>query len=335
VRGDCWIVSTLALVGVLLLLAAQDDHSSRCAMADDRVAAPIDAENFELTSTEHDLAAKLLPGGPTERDFPKLHNLLQVTDRLFSGAEPVDEQAFAELARLGIRTIVSVDGIRPNTAAAARHGLRYIHIPVGYDGISEQAAGSLTRLVREIEGRIYIHCHHGEHRGPAAAAIACVADGAADGAAAIVVMQRAGTSPNYAGLWRDVAAYTPPALGESLPQLTESAEVESLVEAMAQIGRVSDHLKLCQTAAWQSPPNHPDLTPLQQAILLKEAYREINRRLQDDNPHDERFRSWMRAAEKTANDLELALQQGQRDLASDLFQAGQTECRRCHIQYRD
>src|SRR5690606_24259899 len=91
---------------------------------------------------------ELLPeGGPTEAEFPALHNLLQVSSRIFSGGEPVGEAAFEQLEKLGVRTIVSVDGARPNIDAARRHGLRYVHIPISYDGISADAGKALARLV--------------------------------------------------------------------------------------------------------------------------------------------------------------------------------------------
>jgi protein tyrosine phosphatase (PTP) superfamily phosphohydrolase (DUF442 family) len=207
-----------------------------------------------VANSESSTAAALLPGGPTEADYPHLHSLLQVTGRIYSGGEPKDDAAFADLARLGVHTVVSVDGARPNIDAAQRHGLRYVHIPIGYDGISEEAGKSLARLVKDADAPFYIHCHHGVHRGPAAAAIACIADGSASGKEALVILEKAKTNKGYAGLWRDVEAYVPPPADEDLPALVSVAEVGSLAAAMAQIDRASDNLKLCQAVDWQAPP---------------------------------------------------------------------------------
>ncbi len=267
--------------------------------------------------------------------FPDLHNLLQVTERIFSGGEPQDEQAFAALAKLGVRTIVSVDGVRPNIEAARRHGLRYVHIPVGYDGVSEAAGKSLARLIQEASAPFYIHCHHGKHRGPAAAAVACIADGAADGETALEVLRRAGTSEGYAGLWRDVAAYSTPASDEPLPELVEVAEIDSLTAAMAQIDRAADNLRLCQSNQWRSPPDHPDVVPVQQALLLKEAYRETVRQLEADNGYDARFLSWMKQAESVANDLQNALERKDTAAVTQHFVTAAEDCGRCHQHYRD
>lgn len=281
----------------------------------------------------------LLPDGPTEADFPHLHNLLQITERIYSGGEPKDEAAFDELARLGVRTIVSVDGARPNVDAAKRHGLRYVHVPIGYDGISDEAGKSLARLVQEAEGPFYIHCHHGKHRGPAAAAVACIADRATDGKSALAILQKAGTSKGYAGLWQDVEKFAPPADDVPLPELVAVTEVDSLAAAMAQIDRASDNLKLCQAAQWQTPPGHPDVAPAQQALLLKEGFRETVRQLNEVNDElndfDEQFATWMREAEQSAADLETALNAGDGDAARRVFSNLQYQCKRCHREYRD
>jgi len=155
-------------------------------------------------SPDQSAEGPLFPLGPAGHDFPHLHNLLRVSNRIYSGGEPEGEKAFTELTQLGIRTVVSVDGARPDVQSAERHGLRYVHIPIGYDGISLEAGQMLQRLVQDAEGPFYIHCHHGVHRGPAAAAIACVAEGIVSGPESEAILEKAGTSRSYAGLWRDV-----------------------------------------------------------------------------------------------------------------------------------
>ena len=100
-----------------------------------------------------------------------------MTERLYSGSEPHGEEGIASLKELGVKTIVSVDGAKPAVETARKYGMRYVHIPIGYDGVPEEAGQSLARLMREAETPIYVHCHHGKHRGPAAVAVACVAGG--------------------------------------------------------------------------------------------------------------------------------------------------------------
>ncbi|HJQ79740.1 MAG TPA: hypothetical protein VJ828_07280, partial [Lacipirellulaceae bacterium] len=230
-----------------------------------------------------------------------LHNLINVTSRLYSGSEPHGEEGIASLQMLGVKTIVSVDGAKPKVELARKYGLRYVHVPIGYDGIHEEAGQMLARLVREAEGPIYLHCHHGKHRGPAAAAVACIAGGDMSTDEAIEFLVRAGTSKDYAGLWRDVKAYTRPPANAKLPELVEVAEVGSFAAAMSQVDRAFDSVKLSRDAKWTVPAEHPDIVPAQEALLLQEGLHEAARNLGDG--HDAQFKKWLADAESLAIEL--------------------------------
>lgn len=272
--------------------------------------------------------------GPTDDEYPALHNLLQVSDRLYSGGEPHGDEAFASLARLGVKMVVSVDGAKPDVHAARKHGLRYVHIPIGYGGIDKEAGLSLARLVSDAEGPFYIHCHHGRHRGPAAAAVACVATGDVDGKGAIKILERAGTGKGYAGLWRDVERYQVPCDDAVLPALVEVAEIGSFAGAMAQIDRAYDNLRLCRDARWSTPDEHPDLVPAHEALLLKEGLRESARNLPDE--FGDEFRTWITEAESIAQNLEDSCNAGEPDdELSKRFQALTKSCNQCHEKYRN
>ena len=97
-------------------------------------------------------------------DKPGLHNVRRVTDSILVGSEPGGEEAFRSLQSLGVQVILSVDGAAPNLELARKYGMRYIHIPIGYDGIDQQSALAMTRVARDIRGPLYVHCHHGRHR---------------------------------------------------------------------------------------------------------------------------------------------------------------------------
>jgi protein tyrosine phosphatase (PTP) superfamily phosphohydrolase (DUF442 family) len=270
---------------------------------------------------------------PRAEAYPHLHNLLRLTPRIYSGGEPHGEESFAELQKLGVKTVVSVDGARPEVELAKKYGLRYVHIPIGYDGVDETAANSLARVMREVEGPIYFHCHHGKHRGPAAAALACVASGAVDGKGALEVLRRAGTSKDYAGLWRDVEKFTPPAADAKLPPLVETAKVGDMAAAMAQIDRAKDNLALAQQAQWATPKDHPDIVPLQEAVILREALHESGRNLAGD--YDDAFRTLLAESEALAASLEAALKAKQHDTASGQMEKLLKSCKECHGKYRD
>jgi protein tyrosine phosphatase (PTP) superfamily phosphohydrolase (DUF442 family) len=262
-----------------------------------------------------------------------IHNLLKVSPLVYSGSEPHGEAGMASVARLGVKTIVSVDGAKPDVALAKKHGLRYVHIPIGYDGVPTDAANAFTRLVKEVEGPHYIHCHHGRHRGPAAAAVACIAAGELQNQEALQILVQAGTSKDYAGLWRDVEHFTPPSPETVLPKLHEIAEVDSFTAAMSQIDRSFDNLKLCRDANWSVPPDHPDIAPAQEALLLEEGLHEALRNL--DDGYDEQFRAWLREAESIAVALGRDLQNHDPAAASARLKLVENSCKQCHHSYRD
>ena len=298
----------------------------------------LEAVEIAETSEPSPLAVKPAEAGHHEPDSPSadhgpLHNLHELSDRIYSGGEPADDEAFQAIADLGVKTVVSVDGIRPNIEAARKHGLEYVHIPIGYDGIEEEQAAMLTRLVRDRKGPFYVHCHHGRHRGPAAAAVACIASGSADNAGGIKILERAGTSRNYAGLWRDVGAFRLAPAGAALPELVEVAEVSSLAAAMAEIDRVYDRLVLSKDAGWKAPAEHPDVVPAQEALQLKERFHEVGRTLSPDFPQE--FRDLLGESESTATDLETSLKASRGGEADKLLQAIEASCKACHAEHRD
>src|SRR4051794_15740036 len=64
-----------------------------------------------------------------------LHNVFRVSARVYSGSVPEGDEGFASLHSLGIKTVISVDGMQPDVEAAGRYGLGYVHLPFGYDGV--------------------------------------------------------------------------------------------------------------------------------------------------------------------------------------------------------
>ena len=286
------------------------------------------------TSTNVSANAAFLPeDGPSEGDYPALHNLLQITEELYSGGEPHTEESFASLVRLGIKTVVSVDGATPDVALARKYGLRYVHIPIGYDGIDEAAGLSFARLAQDAKGPLYVHCHHGKHRGPAAAAITCIAMGKTNNAGALAILKRAGSSENYGRLWRDVENYQMPTADVALPDLVEVATINSLAAAMAQIDRAYDHLVLYKDAGWTTPPDHTDLVPAQEALLIREAFRESVRNL--DVAYDAQFTVWLTEAELQAESLETAISAKDTAVIAKKFAALRASCMQCHKAYRN
>ncbi|MCY2976543.1 MAG: hypothetical protein NTW52_17950 [Planctomycetota bacterium] len=131
-------------------------------------------------------------------------NLVQVHADVYSGGQPDGEAAFKELRSMGVQTIISVDGVTPDVEAAESNQLRYVHLPHGYDGISDSRMLELAKAIRVLPKPIYIHCHHGKHRSPTAASAACLLAGLINESDAHTVLKIAGTGKNYVGLFATI-----------------------------------------------------------------------------------------------------------------------------------
>src|SRR5438067_12433059 len=101
--------------------------------------------------------------GPVPVEADGLHNAFRLSERLYSGSSPDGDAGFASLQKLGVRTVLSVDGTSPDARLAEKYGLRYVHIPVGYDGIPREKASVIAKAARDLPGPVYVHRPHGQH----------------------------------------------------------------------------------------------------------------------------------------------------------------------------
>lgn len=218
--------------------------------------------------------------GAVPVEMRQVHAVFRITPRLYSGAQPEGDAAFDELARMGIRTLVSVDGARPDVVAARRHGFRYVHLPIGYDGISTQRVTQLVKAISELSPPLYIHCHHGQHRGPAAVAVMAMAREGWSPEQALAWMHRAGTSTNYPGLYDVVRQFRCPDYRqvEAVGELAETAVVSAKVTAMVDIDARWSRLKAWQRRSWKPVPGDAATTLHQDALQLWESLHELGRR---------------------------------------------------------
>ena len=273
-------------------------------------------------------------------DVPPLHNVYRVTPTLYSGSGPEGPACFAALHKLGVRSVLSVDGARPNVEEARRHGLRYAHLPVGYDGITREQALALARAARDLPGPVYLHCHHGKHRGPAAAAVIrlCLED-ACTAADAVRFLEQAGTDPRYKGLYRaaqNLVRPTAEELAQAASILPEVAAVPALAQLMVTIDERWEHLKRIQKAGWKPLPEHPDLDPAHELRLLAEHYRESSR-LDSLQQRPAELRQWLTDAAEVVEARERSVRDAQAPpVAREAnFRKVASGCTQCHARYRD
>ena len=273
-----------------------------------------------------------------------IHNAFQIGSRYFTGSVPEGDASFAALAKLGVKTIITVDGAQPDVETAKKHGIRYIHLPHGYDAVSTNAVVQIAKAVTSIEGPVFFHCHHGKHRGPAAAAIACMTTEGWSADRAEAWLKAAGTDTNYAGLYRSVETFRPfsdEALKAIPANLPEKAEVSGMVDAMLEIDTRWDHLKAVRKAGYGALPGHPDIDPANEATILMEHYRET-RRLDESKRHGERFLGLLADGERLGAEAAALLRERKAgsnpDVVSKLdrtFDGIAQNCAACHKRFRN
>jgi protein tyrosine phosphatase (PTP) superfamily phosphohydrolase (DUF442 family) len=282
------------------------------------------------------------PAAPEKIPIPGIENVYRLSPRLYSGGEPGGAPGLSALKGLGIRTVISVDGARPDVEAARALGLRYVHLPIGYDGVPREQAVRIIKAVQTLPGPVYVHCHHGKHRSPAAAAVCGLATEGWTEERALRWLQQAGTSPDYRGLHDASRGFTPPTAQEwerAGAEFPERAEVPALVEMMVAIEQRWDHLQAIRKAGFRAPVDHPDLDPPHEALQLTEHFRELAR-LDETKDRGEPFVRAMDAAERQAAGLEAALRssgsttEGRREVEAVFLAVGKG-CTSCHARFRD
>ncbi|MEQ1631461.1 MAG: cytochrome c [Planctomycetota bacterium] len=271
------------------------------------------------------------------KDLNGLHNIVAYADRVFSGAVPEGEEGFATLQALGVRTVVSVDGATPEVDAAARRGIRYIHLPISYDAVPELRALQLAQVIANTDGPLYMHCHHGKHRSAAAVAAASVLAGCAEPEVAQSRMKVSGTATAYTGLWssvRNARALDADALKADLSAFPAVATVSGMVATMAELDLVLDLVKIGKENQWQAPSFHPDLVAQKETRRMRDLFAS----LKTDRDSQKLDAAYQKLLDRTIDEtgkLDAAVRDGDLAAANTWFDAVGKSCKECHKTYRD
>lgn len=286
----------------------------------------------------HDSSSNSVPPNIEPLKAQGIENFYKLSDRFYSGSAPEGDAAFAQLQKLGIKTIITVDGAKPDADTARRFGIRYVHLPIGYDGVPSAQALRLVKAAETLPGPIYVHCHHGQHRGPAGAAVICMAVEGWTPSEAESWLHLVGTSTNYPGLYRSVEHFRPPSASvlKKVPDdFPEKSPVSPLADVMIEVDGRFDQLKLIKKAGYKTPSDHPDLEPAQEALMLDELFRELLRSSTVEN-RPAAFKVKLSGAERAAAALHQSFVSGNTASAMDpLFQNLDNACTACHKAYRN
>jgi len=180
----------------------------------------------------------------------------------------------------------------------------------------------LLSAVTALPGPVYIHCHRGLHRGPAAAVAVCRLISDLDAPTAEKLLEDLGTARKYPGLYDAVENLTPVTETELLhhpaAKLPAVAKVPPLVEQMVKI-----------EAHWESlskrlkAPIQWDDDLRSGMVLLEELAAEAARLAPTA--------AWQAEIEQFAT----AVREAVRGASNDVIEPLKERCVACHQRYRD
>jgi protein tyrosine phosphatase (PTP) superfamily phosphohydrolase (DUF442 family) len=326
-----------------VVVRSVEDSAPRTSAAQEAFVPP----PLDLVGTAYELAGTVsLPAVPPG-NYPGLHNVYRLSDRIISGSEPADDEALTQLAAWGVRTVISVDGKVPDLEGARRAGLDYVHIPIRYSGIDDDQIAQIAKSFRELEGPFYVHCYHGKHRGPAAAAIGRVAlDGLTRDRAIAEMRQWCSTASKYEGLYSSVAVSEIPSAMQTAAYDFDFAPAKTFGgfrDVMVEMTRVWDEVKLVRKNHWAASAEHPDVDPLQSATQLHQLFLRCHEH-DTDGADDSEFQQMLAEGTLGMADMVRLLTDCRTEgaAADDLHQglevaydAVSESCLSCHSAYRN
>lgn len=337
------LATALLLCTALLACRSADDGAAAQGLKTRPESAEI-APPLKFSGSAYDLAGDVeLPSAAAE-EGPGLHNVYHLSDSIISGSEPHGRAAYEQLAAMGVKTILSVDGAVPDAATASELGMRYVHVPIQYKDISPDEMLRIAKTFRELEAPFYVHCFHGRHRGPAGAAVGrVVRDGLSRERAIAEMRQYCGTSSKYEGLYRVIAAGSIPGAEATAAydyEFESAHAPEGVVGVMVVLSRAHDNVALLSERGWEPDPEHPDIDAVNEAIQLRDAYAaamELPAVTQGERDQLAWFEESRDVSVQLVEDLKAARggDSSAGDRAVQAFLTLKADCNSCHKAYRN
>ena len=272
------------------------------------------------------------------QDHDDLKNVFRLGKNIVSGGEPRSEQALERISKMGVKTIISVDGKVPDEKTARKYGMRYVHVPLNYCGIKKDELLRLAKTYRELPGPFYVHCFHGRHRGPTGAAVGrLVLDGVPRERALAEMRQWCGTSRQYAGLFAAIARAEMPSAAITAKYAWDFPAAHPMGgfrNAMVSMARYHDNLTKLQGREWKSDPAHPDIDARNEAEKLAGFLSRLSK-LDSVKKRPPEFREWLDGAASESTKMLELLRAGRHEDASKSFRAMTKTCTACHATYRN
>ena len=92
-----------------------------------------------------------------------VQNLYQVDSGIYRCAQP-NRQAFSELSKMGVSTIINLRYFETDKRKAKNTDLQLIHIKMRASKCNDDEVIAALRLIKNKQGAVVIHCKHGADR---------------------------------------------------------------------------------------------------------------------------------------------------------------------------
>lgn len=101
---------------------------------------------------------------PVALNKPGIKNFYKVSDILYRGSQPTEE-GYRQLAKLGIKTVVSLQVIPQETELIKSLGMNPVHIPINPLDMKDEHAKDFLSVIANPKNRpVYVHCLYGSDR---------------------------------------------------------------------------------------------------------------------------------------------------------------------------
>jgi len=109
-------------------------------------------------------AGKPDPDLATPTAVPGVENFCKITDGVWRGAQPTAE-GFAELKRLGVKTVVNLRALHSDRDELKGLGLNYVHLPMTALIPDDDVVAAFIKVATDPHFRpVFVHCQHGADR---------------------------------------------------------------------------------------------------------------------------------------------------------------------------
>ena len=241
------------------------------------------------------------------------------------GGEPAGEPGLRALQELGIRSIIDVDATPPGSGIKEHFGIRVVHLPLKYSGITMEEAQVISGLLETLPRPIYVHCHHGTNRAPAAVAVGLVGMGEWSSEDGLALLHASGTDPAFKGLFDSVdsAVLIAPALRQHHPGRVDPGD---LALTMDLVDAEWTRLEQFAHSHWVDPASPASAAQLVDLFRTTSGF---------SGEHGAGFAELAEESIAAAQQLEDMLIAGRHATATEQLLLLEQSCSACHHRYRD